>query len=168
MFQNFGITSFHRLHILFIFHSILFLCAILYWWIFCPNVIFNWYCRNYSSFTVLFYQNFDTFIFIFQDAGPMAHPVRPHSYIKVRIQIPSLLSICLQNSPIFPCYMPCKFVFIYIFSFLTDGQFLHRQASLFLELQIASLSYLKFYSCMMISCSVVANLSVILTILINF
>lgn len=28
---------------------------------------------------------YNTCTLIFQDAGPMAHPVRPHSYIKVRI-----------------------------------------------------------------------------------
>ena len=33
-------------------------------------------------------------LFDFQDAGPMAHPVRPHSYIKVR---DSCYLSCLEN-----------------------------------------------------------------------
>ena len=55
---------------------------------------------------------------LLQDGGPMAHPVRPHSYIK----------LCRLNCSFFYSYAYLYYVicFLHVFYFCqTDGQFLH-------------------------------------------
>jgi len=67
----------------------------------------------------------------------MAHPVRPHSYIKVRIWKSFPLIICFQKYilPPFPLiYLLLSLCLFFLFFILTDGQLLHRHA-IFLELK---------------------------------
>ena len=66
---------------------------------------------------------------IVQDAGPMAHPVRPHSYIKVLKYLPYLLAFSLSFHFLISSqkFLLLSCVNFFPLSPLTDGQLLHRQ-----------------------------------------